>query len=57
MTAGFKLMAFFWAFLSTCLSYSSSAINNVITAVVQLLLAVGRLVVTRFFDKKINKIL
>lgn len=51
MTVGFKLMAFYWAFLSTCLSYSSSAINNVITAVVQLLLAVGRLIVTRFFDK------
>ena len=42
-------MIFFLAFLSTYLSYSHSAVNNAVIAVVQQLLTMGRLIVTRFF--------
>lgn len=42
-------MIFFLAFLGTYLSYSHSAINNAVIAIVQQLLTMGRLILTRFF--------
>jgi len=50
MSVWLTLMIFFLAFLSAYLGYNHSAINNAVIAVVQQLLTMGRLVVTKFFD-------